>query len=59
MDQKELMRRIIQTEGINDWAFIYREKKERFGGGHRKDVEKKVACNQYVQVREWQVLFFS
>uniref|UniRef100_A0A8B9J1A5 Glutaredoxin and cysteine rich domain containing 2 n=1 Tax=Amazona collaria TaxID=241587 RepID=A0A8B9J1A5_9PSIT len=42
MDQKELMRRIIQTEGINDWAFIYREKKERFGGGHRKDVEKKV-----------------
>ncbi|NXK72120.1 GRCR2 protein, partial [Amazona guildingii] len=49
MDQKELMRRIIQTEGINDWAFIYREKKERFGGGHRKDVEKKVACKQYVQ----------
>ncbi|XP_062494173.1 glutaredoxin domain-containing cysteine-rich protein 2 [Pezoporus occidentalis] len=49
MDQKELMRRIIQTEGINDWAFIYREKKERFGGGHRKDVEKKVVCNQYVQ----------
>ncbi|NWW94917.1 GRCR2 protein, partial [Rhynochetos jubatus] len=49
MDQKELMRRIIQTEGINDWAFIYRERKERFGGGHKKDVEKKVACNQYVQ----------
>ncbi|NXW21373.1 GRCR2 protein, partial [Circaetus pectoralis] len=49
MDQKELMRRIIQTEGINDWAFIYRERKERFGGGHKKDVEKKVACNQYAQ----------
>ncbi|NXH69905.1 GRCR2 protein, partial [Hydrobates tethys] len=49
MDQKELMRRIIQTEGINDWAFVYRERKERFGGGHKKDVEKKVACNQYVQ----------
>ncbi|KAF1665061.1 Glutaredoxin domain-containing cysteine-rich protein 2, partial [Aptenodytes patagonicus] len=49
MDQKELMRRIIQTEGINDWAFIYRERKERFGGGHKKDVEKKIACNQYVQ----------
>ncbi|KAM6055591.1 glutaredoxin domain-containing cysteine-rich protein 2 [Theristicus caerulescens] len=49
MDQKELMRRIIQTEGINDWAFIYQERKERFGGGHKKDVEKKVACNQYVQ----------
>ncbi|NXG93671.1 GRCR2 protein, partial [Stercorarius parasiticus] len=49
MDQKELMRRVIQTEGINDWAFIYRERKERFGGGHKKDVEKKVACNQYVQ----------
>ncbi|KFQ96418.1 Glutaredoxin domain-containing cysteine-rich protein 2, partial [Nipponia nippon] len=49
MDQKELMRRIIQTEGINDWAFMYRERKERFGGGHKRDVEKKVACNQYVQ----------
>ncbi|NXW53412.1 GRCR2 protein, partial [Eurystomus gularis] len=49
MDQKELMRRVIQTEGINDWAFIYREKKERFGGPHKKDVEKKAACNQYVQ----------
>ncbi|NXY68797.1 GRCR2 protein, partial [Glareola pratincola] len=49
MDQKELMRRVIQTEGINDWAFIYRERKERFGGGHKKDVEKKVACNQYVR----------
>ncbi|NWT36127.1 GRCR2 protein, partial [Chroicocephalus maculipennis] len=49
MDQKELMRRVIQTEGINDWAFIYRERKERFGGGHKKDVEKKVACNQHVR----------
>ncbi|NWX69978.1 GRCR2 protein, partial [Alca torda] len=49
MDQKELMRRVIQTEGINDWAFIYQERKERFGGGHKKDVEKKVACNQYVR----------
>ncbi|KFV42534.1 Glutaredoxin domain-containing cysteine-rich protein 2 [Gavia stellata] len=49
MDQKELMRRVIQAEGINDWAFIYRERKERFGGGHKKDVGKKVACNQYVQ----------
>ncbi|NXW90546.1 GRCR2 protein, partial [Alopecoenas beccarii] len=49
MDQKELMRRIIQAEGINDWAFIYREQKERFGGGHKKDVEKKAVCNQYVQ----------
>ncbi|KFP64207.1 Glutaredoxin domain-containing cysteine-rich protein 2 [Cariama cristata] len=48
MDQKELMRRIIQSEGINDWTFIYRERKERFGGGH-KDVEKRVTCNQYVQ----------
>ncbi|NWQ83100.1 GRCR2 protein, partial [Columbina picui] len=52
MDQKELMRRIIQAEGVNDWAFIYREQKERFGGGHKKDVEKKAVCNQYVQVRE-------
>ncbi|XP_062443626.1 glutaredoxin domain-containing cysteine-rich protein 2 [Rhea pennata] len=49
MDQKELVRRIIQTEGINDWAFKYRERKERSSDGHRKDVEKKVACNQYVQ----------
>ncbi|NXX82285.1 GRCR2 protein, partial [Urocolius indicus] len=49
MDQKELMRRIIQTEGINDWAFIYRDKKDRFCGGHKKDMEKKFACNQYVQ----------
>ncbi|KFZ61223.1 Glutaredoxin domain-containing cysteine-rich protein 2 [Antrostomus carolinensis] len=49
MDQKELMRRIVQTEGINDWAFMYRERKERFGGGHKKDVEKKVSCNQHVQ----------
>ncbi|KFV46206.1 Glutaredoxin domain-containing cysteine-rich protein 2, partial [Tyto alba] len=49
MDQKELMRRIIQTEGKSDWAFVYRERKERLGGGHKKDVEKKVACNQYVE----------
>ncbi|KAM6322568.1 glutaredoxin domain-containing cysteine-rich protein 2 [Podargus strigoides] len=49
MDQKELMRRIVQTEGINDWAFMYRERKERFGGGHKKDGEKKVARNQCVQ----------
>ncbi|NXF99295.1 GRCR2 protein, partial [Sakesphorus luctuosus] len=47
MDQKELMRRIIQTEGINDCTFMYQERKERFGGGH-KDVEKSVTCNQYV-----------
>ncbi|XP_051487503.1 glutaredoxin domain-containing cysteine-rich protein 2 [Apus apus] len=49
MDQKELMRRVIQTEGISDWAFVYREKKERLGGGHKKDVEKKIVCNPYVQ----------
>ncbi|NWZ01602.1 GRCR2 protein, partial [Loxia curvirostra] len=49
MDQKELMRRIIQTEGINDWTFIYREKKERLSGGHKKDVENMVTWNQLVQ----------
>ncbi|NWU66627.1 GRCR2 protein, partial [Pterocles burchelli] len=49
MDQKELMRRIVQAEGISDWAFVYRERKERLGSGHKKDVEKKVVCNQYVQ----------
>ncbi|NWX61044.1 GRCR2 protein, partial [Promerops cafer] len=49
MDQKELLRRVIQTEGINDWTFVYREKKERFGGGCKKDVENKVTCNQHVQ----------
>ncbi|NWZ99435.1 GRCR2 protein, partial [Nesospiza acunhae] len=49
MDQKELMRRIIQTEGINDWTFVYREKKERLSGGCKKDVENMVMCNQHVQ----------
>ncbi|NXA03271.1 GRCR2 protein, partial [Sapayoa aenigma] len=49
MDQKELMKRIIQTEGINDWTFTCWERKERFGGGHKKSVEKKVTCNQHVQ----------
>ncbi|XP_014167666.1 glutaredoxin domain-containing cysteine-rich protein 2 [Geospiza fortis] len=49
MDQKELMRRIIQTEGINDWTFVYREKKERLSGGHKKDVENMIMCNQHVQ----------
>ncbi|NXF93045.1 GRCR2 protein, partial [Eubucco bourcierii] len=50
MDQKELMRRVIQTEGVSDWAFTYHERKERLGGGH-KEVEMKAACNQYLQVR--------
>ncbi|NXO78954.1 GRCR2 protein, partial [Sitta europaea] len=49
MDQKELMRRILQTEGINDWTFVYREKKERLSGGHKKDVQNEVTCSQYVQ----------
>ncbi|NWS72609.1 GRCR2 protein, partial [Crotophaga sulcirostris] len=49
VDQKELMRRIIHTEGTNDWAFVHRERKERLGGGHKKDMEKKVTRNQYVQ----------
>ncbi|NXY64490.1 GRCR2 protein, partial [Callaeas wilsoni] len=49
VDQKELMRRIIQTEGINDWTFVYRERKERLSGGYKKDVENKVTCNQHVQ----------
>ncbi|NWR21944.1 GRCR2 protein, partial [Emberiza fucata] len=48
MGQKELMRRIIQTEGINDWTFVYREKKECISGGHKKDVENMVTCNQHV-----------
>ncbi|NXQ66721.1 GRCR2 protein, partial [Quiscalus mexicanus] len=48
MDQKELMRRIIQTEGINDWTFVYREKKERLSGGYKKDVENVVTCSQHV-----------
>lgn len=52
MDQKELMRRIIQTEGVNDWTFVYRDKKERFSGGHKKDMESKITCDQHVQVRE-------
>ncbi|NXM99726.1 GRCR2 protein, partial [Sylvia borin] len=49
MGQKELMRRIIQTEGINDWTFVYRDKKERFSAGHRKDGDYKITCNQHVQ----------
>ncbi|NWX86126.1 GRCR2 protein, partial [Nothoprocta ornata] len=49
MDQKELVRRIIQTEGMNDWAFKCRESRERLSDGHRKDVETKAACSQYVQ----------
>ncbi|NXX39798.1 GRCR2 protein, partial [Tricholaema leucomelas] len=49
MDQKELMRRVIQSEGVSDWAFVCRERKERLGGGHKKEVEMKAACNPYVQ----------
>ncbi|NXH42408.1 GRCR2 protein, partial [Dicaeum eximium] len=49
MDQKELMRRLIQTEGINDWTFVYREKKERFSGGCKRDLENEITCNQHVQ----------
>ncbi|NWZ69098.1 GRCR2 protein, partial [Acrocephalus arundinaceus] len=49
MDQKELMRRIIQAEGINDWTFMYREKKERFSGGHKRDGDSKVTCTQHLQ----------
>ncbi|XP_005061953.1 PREDICTED: glutaredoxin domain-containing cysteine-rich protein 2 [Ficedula albicollis] len=49
MDQKELMRRIIQTEGINDWTFVYRDKKEQFSAGHVTDVQNKVTCNQHMQ----------
>ncbi|NXT11436.1 GRCR2 protein, partial [Prunella fulvescens] len=48
MDQKELMRRIIQTEGVNDWTFVYREKRERFSGAHDEEVENEVTCNQHV-----------
>ncbi|KAF4791846.1 Glutaredoxin domain-containing cysteine-rich protein 2 [Turdus rufiventris] len=54
MDQKELMRRIIQTEGVNDWTFVYRDKKERFSGGHKKDTESKITCDQHVQEGCWQ-----
>ncbi|KAL9836661.1 glutaredoxin domain-containing cysteine-rich protein 2 [Geothlypis trichas] len=52
MDEKELMRRIIQTEGMNDWTFVYREKKERLSGGHERDVENMVTCNQHLQLQE-------
>ncbi|NWJ00947.1 GRCR2 protein, partial [Crypturellus undulatus] len=51
MDQKELVRRIIQTEGMNDWAFACRESKETFSDGHRKEADKKASCSQHVQVR--------
>ncbi|NWZ35147.1 GRCR2 protein, partial [Brachypodius atriceps] len=49
MDQKELMRRIIQTEGINDWTFVYRDKKEWLSGGQKGDGDNKVTCNQHMQ----------
>lgn len=59
MDQRELMRRIIQTEGVSDWAFVYRERRERTRAGHKKDVEKKAVCNQNMQVREnWKYFCF-
>ncbi|XP_023791541.1 glutaredoxin domain-containing cysteine-rich protein 2 [Cyanistes caeruleus] len=49
MDQKELMRRIIQSDGINDWTFMYRGKKEQFLDGQKKDVENMVTCSQHMQ----------
>ncbi|NXP26991.1 GRCR2 protein, partial [Scytalopus superciliaris] len=48
MDQKEILRRMIQTEGINDYTFMCQERKERFGGGHKEDVEKDITYNTYV-----------
>ncbi|KAG6941099.1 glutaredoxin and cysteine rich domain containing 2 [Chelydra serpentina] len=52
MDKKELMRKIIQNEGTDDWSFMYRDGKE--GDGHQingcvKDAENQLADNQYVQ----------
>lgn len=58
MDQKELMRRVIQTEGINDWTFVYRDKKEWLSVGQKGDGDNKVTCNQHVQVRENGKCFF-
>ncbi|NWZ85115.1 GRCR2 protein, partial [Poecile atricapillus] len=49
MDQKELMRRIMQSDGINDWTFMYRGKREHFLDGQKTDMENKVTCNQHMQ----------
>ncbi|NWX27250.1 GRCR2 protein, partial [Notiomystis cincta] len=48
MDQKELMRRIIQTDGINDCTFMYRDRRDRLSGGHQNDVENN--ATYHVQV---------
>uniref|UniRef100_A0A8C8RRQ1 Glutaredoxin and cysteine rich domain containing 2 n=1 Tax=Pelusios castaneus TaxID=367368 RepID=A0A8C8RRQ1_9SAUR len=55
MDKKELMRKIIQNEGIDDWSFRYRDGKEGDSNqinGHVKDAENQLAHSQYVQVRQ-------
>ncbi|EMP40906.1 Glutaredoxin domain-containing cysteine-rich protein 2 [Chelonia mydas] len=52
MDKKELMRKIIQNEGTDDWSFMSRDGKERDGhqiNGCVKDAENQLADNQYVQ----------
>ncbi|XP_044882339.1 glutaredoxin domain-containing cysteine-rich protein 2 isoform X1 [Mauremys mutica] len=52
MDKKELMRKIIQNEGTDDWSFMCRDGKE--GDSHQvngrvKDAENQLAGNQYVE----------
>ncbi|CAM2118207.1 unnamed protein product [Caretta caretta] len=55
MDKKELMRKIIQNEGTDDWSFMSRDGKERDGhqiNGCVKDAENQLADKQYVQVKQ-------
>lgn len=57
MNKKELVRKIIQNEGIDDWSFTCRDGR----GGHSsssnqtdgniKDTESETAHNQHIQVR--------
>ncbi|NWV01057.1 GRCR2 protein, partial [Upupa epops] len=51
IDQKELVRRAIQTDGVNDWALPHRDRAERSGAGH-KDVERQVLCKQFLLDRD-------
>ncbi|NXO01850.1 GRCR2 protein, partial [Rhinopomastus cyanomelas] len=48
IDQKELVRRVVQTEGVNDWAFTHRERREQAAGGYGQDLERRALCQQYI-----------
>uniref|UniRef100_A0A8D0H7S4 Glutaredoxin and cysteine rich domain containing 2 n=1 Tax=Sphenodon punctatus TaxID=8508 RepID=A0A8D0H7S4_SPHPU len=49
VDQKELVRKILQNEGTDDWSFMYREGESNQSDGSVKDSENQLAHNQYQQ----------